>query len=90
MTATEPVGIAVVGLGKIARDQHVPEIAASPAFTLAATVDPVARLEQRPHDLDALGGGAAGTAVGVPVGVLAPRAAHPGVGVADDEPGPAG
>ena len=56
MTATEPVGIAVVGLGKIARDQHVPEIAASPAFTLAATVDPVARLEgvEGYGDLDAL------------------------------------
>lgn len=34
--------IAIVGMGKIARDQHVPEIAASPAFELAATVDPVA------------------------------------------------
>jgi D-galactose 1-dehydrogenase len=31
--------IAVVGLGKIATDQHLPAIAASPAFTLAATVD---------------------------------------------------
>ena len=36
--------IAIVGMGKIARDQHVPEIAASPAFSLAATVDPAARL----------------------------------------------
>lgn len=35
MTATE---IAVVGLGKIARDQHLPSIAASGAFRLAATV----------------------------------------------------
>lgn len=38
--------IAIVGMGKIARDQHVPEIAASPAFSLAATVDPVARLDR--------------------------------------------
>ena len=37
--------IAIVGMGKIARDQHVPEIAASPAFSLAATVDPAARLD---------------------------------------------
>ena len=43
MTATETeTRIAIVGLGKIARDQHIPEIAASPAFTLAATVDPAA------------------------------------------------
>lgn len=35
MTATE---IAIVGVGKIARDQHVPSIAANPAFNLAATV----------------------------------------------------
>ncbi|MBX9814125.1 MAG: galactose 1-dehydrogenase [Proteobacteria bacterium SG_bin5] len=33
------INIAVVGLGKIARDQHLPAIAAHPAFTLAATVD---------------------------------------------------
>ncbi|MBC2667323.1 Gfo/Idh/MocA family oxidoreductase [Novosphingobium flavum] len=33
-----PVRIAVVGLGKIARDQHLPAIAANPAFTLVATV----------------------------------------------------
>lgn len=32
--------IAVVGLGKIARDQHLPAIAGSEAFELAATVDP--------------------------------------------------
>jgi D-galactose 1-dehydrogenase len=31
--------IAVVGLGKIAIDQHLPAIAGNPAFTLAATVD---------------------------------------------------
>ena len=35
MTATS---IALVGIGKIARDQHVPALAASPAFELAATV----------------------------------------------------
>ena len=39
MTVTEfPVPVAIVGVGKIARDQHVPAIAASPDFTLAATV----------------------------------------------------
>lgn len=30
--------IAIVGLGKIARDQHIPSIAANPAFELAAVV----------------------------------------------------
>lgn len=34
------VGIAVVGLGKIAHDQHLPAIAASPDFTLAAAMSP--------------------------------------------------
>ena len=38
MTATDPVKIAIVGVGKIARDQHVPAIAGSDAFELAATV----------------------------------------------------
>lgn len=33
-----PRPIALVGIGKIARDQHVPAIAASPDWTLAATV----------------------------------------------------
>ncbi|MGB3378259.1 MAG: Gfo/Idh/MocA family oxidoreductase [Allopontixanthobacter sediminis] len=39
MTA-EPRRIALVGLGKIARDQHVPAIAKSDDFDLVATVDP--------------------------------------------------
>lgn len=34
------IGIAVVGLGKIARDQHLPAIAANPQFKLLACVDP--------------------------------------------------
>ena len=38
MTATEPMDIAIVGVGKIARDQHLPAIAGDPAFHLAATV----------------------------------------------------
>lgn len=48
MTVTEPVGIAVVGLGKIARDQHLPSIAASPSFRLAATVSRNASLPDVP------------------------------------------
>jgi Predicted dehydrogenases and related proteins len=36
----EPIRIAVVGVGKIARDQHLPAIAGSSAFSLAATVSP--------------------------------------------------
>ncbi|PZX18816.1 D-galactose 1-dehydrogenase [Palleronia aestuarii] len=39
MTATSPpLQVAIVGVGKIARDQHVPAIAGEPAFELAATV----------------------------------------------------
>lgn len=33
-----PSRIALVGIGKIARDQHLPSIASNPAFRLAATV----------------------------------------------------
>lgn len=45
MTQTE---LAIIGLGKIARDQHVPALAASPSFHLAATVDPVSNREDVP------------------------------------------
>ena len=38
--STQPVRLALVGLGKIARDQHLPAIAGDPRFVLAATVDP--------------------------------------------------
>lgn len=37
--------IAIVGAGKIARDAHVPAIAAASEFTLIAAVDPIATLE---------------------------------------------
>ncbi|QZH75713.1 MAG: Gfo/Idh/MocA family oxidoreductase [Erythrobacter sp.] len=37
-----PIAVAVIGLGKIAHDQHLPAIAASDRFVLAATVDPAA------------------------------------------------
>ena len=35
-----PIRVAVVGLGKIARDQHLPAIAGNAAFELAAVVNP--------------------------------------------------
>jgi D-galactose 1-dehydrogenase len=35
-----PTAIAIVGLGKIARDSHVPAISSHPGFNLCATVDP--------------------------------------------------
>lgn len=35
----KPIRMGVVGMGKIAVDQHLPAIAANPAFTLAATVE---------------------------------------------------
>ncbi len=33
-----PISVAIVGLGKIARDQHVPVITADPRFKLAGVV----------------------------------------------------
>jgi len=36
----DPIRIAVIGMGKIAHDQHLPAIKASPAFELTATVSP--------------------------------------------------
>ena len=41
----EPMQIALVGIGKIALDQHVPAIAASPDWELAATVSRNGRVE---------------------------------------------
>lgn len=42
------IRIAIVGLGKIARDQHVPTIAANPDFELVAVASPHHRLEGIP------------------------------------------
>ncbi len=39
--AIKPIRAALIGLGKIARDQHLPAIAADADFTLAATVGPI-------------------------------------------------
>jgi len=36
----DPIRIAIVGMGKIARDQHVPAIRGNSAFSIAATVSP--------------------------------------------------
>jgi len=36
----QPIRIAIIGLGKIARDQHLPAIANNPNFALTATVSP--------------------------------------------------
>ncbi|WP_245653661.1 Gfo/Idh/MocA family protein [Novosphingobium rosa] len=43
-----PIRLALVGIGKIARDQHIPAIAANPAFELVATVSPSSRVEGVP------------------------------------------
>jgi D-galactose 1-dehydrogenase len=54
----DPIRIAIVGMGKIARDQHLPAILGDGAFSLAATVSPLAEqnVEGVPHraSLDAL------------------------------------
>ncbi|MEH3117289.1 MAG: Gfo/Idh/MocA family oxidoreductase [Methylorubrum populi] len=51
-----PIRIGLVGLGKIARDQHLPVIAASPDFTLAAVASRNAGLDAVPNypTLDAM------------------------------------
>ncbi len=47
-----PMNIALVGIGKIARDQHVPAIARSPDWTLAATVSRSGTVEGVPSYTD--------------------------------------
>src|SRR6478672_8000105 len=44
-----PLRVAIVGFGKIARDQHVPAIAATDGVTLAAVASRNARLPDVPH-----------------------------------------
>ena len=44
-----PLRIAIVGFGKIARDRHVPAIAATEGVELAAVVDPNASHAGVPH-----------------------------------------
>lgn len=44
-----PLTLALVGIGKIARDQHLPAIAADPRFTLAACVSRNARVDGVPN-----------------------------------------
>ncbi len=39
--SAEPIRVALVGLGKIARDQHLPALRGDPAFSLAASVCPL-------------------------------------------------
>ena len=36
----EPIRIALIGLGKIARDQHLPALRDNPGFAVSATVCP--------------------------------------------------
>jgi D-galactose 1-dehydrogenase len=50
------IGIAIVGFGKIARDQHVPALTAHDSFELIAVASPHSRLDRLPHypDIQAL------------------------------------
>lgn len=43
------IKIAIVGMGKIARDQHVPALAANPAFELVGVASPHQRLDGVPN-----------------------------------------
>ncbi len=44
-----PVRLAIVGLGKIVRDRHIPAISANEAIELRAIADPNASIEGIPH-----------------------------------------
>lgn len=46
------IRIALIGIGKIARDQHVPALAANPAFELVAAASPNHKLEGVPNFKD--------------------------------------
>jgi D-galactose 1-dehydrogenase len=52
----QKITIAIVGLGKIARDQHVPALRANDTFELVAVASPHSRLDGVPsyHDVEAL------------------------------------
>ncbi|WP_010160600.1 Gfo/Idh/MocA family protein [Sphingomonas sp. PAMC 26617] len=54
--AAHPIRLAIVGIGKIARDQHVPAIDKDPRFALVATADPHGSLPNVPNypDLGAM------------------------------------
>ena len=56
MNTSPPLRLGLVGLGKIARDQHLPAIAANPALTLVATASRNASADGIAafHDLDAM------------------------------------
>jgi D-galactose 1-dehydrogenase len=77
-----PIRIAIVGYGKIARDQHLPSIAADPRFELAAVVspraacdEPVPRFPSTQAMLDAMKGGLDAVAIATPPTVRLPVAA---------------
>jgi D-galactose 1-dehydrogenase len=54
--ARAPIRLALVGIGKIARDQHVPALRANPAYDLTATASRSGSVEGVPafYDIDAL------------------------------------
>jgi D-galactose 1-dehydrogenase len=56
MTIATPIRVALIGLGKIARDQHLPAMAADPRFELVAIVSRHATQDGLPnfHTLDEL------------------------------------
>lgn len=51
-TLMKKIRIALIGIGKIARDQHVPALAANPAFELVAAASPNHKLEGVPNFKD--------------------------------------
>ena len=48
------IKIAIVGMGKIARDQHVPSLRANPDFELVAAASPHGKLDGVPNFLTSM------------------------------------
>lgn len=71
-----PIRLALVGIGKIARDQHLPTISASPDFSLVAAVSRNARVEGVANFVDIEALAASGLQVDAVVIATPPRGRH--------------
>jgi len=49
VTTPRTIKLGIVGVGKIVRDQHLPALAANPAYSLAAAASPHGRIEGIPN-----------------------------------------
>lgn len=49
MKPTQPIRLGIVGVGKIVRDQHLPALAANPAFSFVAAASPNGKVDGIPN-----------------------------------------